>query len=320
MNTLMLAGAILIAASSPSDRAAIHADRVALASAQNGTKEITLGCLNTPIPTTPTGPTWSFESNSFTSSSPRVLRGTFWRKPCAAANDAQLILTFTVVSGAPFVCTSGPVLIQNSQQTDSFFFDTSPNTSTLDTLCSDLFVPTSVVIDERSNSFTFDDDAPFTFVYEAGEPGATVSVDGYNPAAYGLPGQAQPITGKLSGSYYSPARNGEGVLVEIGQTAARRTVFLTWYTYAGGAQRWIVGNVDYPSGASTVTVPLIITTGGQFGSAFSPAQVQASTFGTATVSFPTCTTMRFQWTENGGQSGDYSYQRLVSGLEGVACP
>lgn len=297
---------------------AIHAQR--MAEFANLPKEVTPGCLQTPIPVTPTGPTWSFEANTRTASSPRIVRGTFWRKPCATAGNAQLILTLTPITSTPFVCSVGPVLIQNSQQTDDISFDTSPNTSTTDSFCSDLFVPTSVVIEERSSSFTFDDDAPFTFAFETDQPSAIVNVGGYDPAAYNLPNQNQPIAGKLSGSYYSPARDGEGVLIEVGRIGLRRTFFLTWYTYAGGLQRWIVGNLDYAAGATVLTVPLFVTTGGQFGAAYNPAQVQASAFGSATVSFPTCSTMRFQWSENGGQSGVYDYQRLVEGVEGVACP
>lgn len=304
----------------------LHEERVrsALLIGQEATKEITVGCLATPIPTTPSGPTWVFEVNTGTNSSPEVVRGTFWRKPCSGANDAQLILTFVPLSGNPFVCSgSRTTLIQNAQQTDDFFFDTSPNTTSIDSVCGDLFVPTSVVIDERDNSFVFDDDAAFTFIYQGGVssvPTATVNVGPYDPAAYGQSTQPLPITGKLSGSYYDPARNGEGVLVEIGRLGTRRTIFVTWYTYANGTQKWIAGNVDYVSGAREVQVPLITTMGGQFGSAFNPSQVQVSSFGTVTVSFPTCGSMTFQWSETGGQSGTYNYVRLVEGLEGVACP
>lgn len=95
---------------------------------------------------------------------------------------------------------------------------------------------------------------------------------------------------------------------------------MTWYTYAGGLQRWIVGNVDYSAGTTEISVPLLLTTGGLFGAAFNPSQVQFSNWGSATVSFPTCTTMRFQWVENGGQVGSYNYRRPLEGLDGVRCP
>lgn len=303
-----------------------HAERIRtqLNNYQSVAKEITPGCLTTPIPTTPSGPTWTFEVNTGTTLSPEVLRGTFWRKPCAVAGNAQLVLTFTPVSGTPFACSgSRATLIQNSQQTNEFFFDTTPNATTLDSFCGDLFVPTSVVIDDRDNAFVFDDDAAFTFIYRSSLssiPNATVNVAAYDPLAYGQPNAPQAVTGKLGGHYYDPARNGEGVQIEIGRAGTRRTFFLTWYTYAGGQQRWVVGSADYAAGATQVTFPIFLTTGGQFGAAFNPSQVQVSSFGNATVSFPTCGTMKFQWIETGGQSATYNYVRLVEGLEGISCP
>lgn len=70
-----------------------------------------------------------------------------------------------------------------------------------------------------------------------------------------------PICGRLSGSYYDPARSGEGVPVEVGQVAMRPVLFLTRYTYAGSLQRWIAGNIDFDAGDTHVDVPLITTTG-----------------------------------------------------------
>jgi hypothetical protein len=176
-------------------------------------KEITPNCVAVPLSTAPSGPTWSFEVNTGGSSSPpSIVRGTFWRRPCAVSGDAQLLLTFTVVSGTPFVCGGlRVVLIQNAQQTNDVFLDTDPNNGLLDSFCGSLLVPTTTVLNEFNSSFVFDDDSSFSFVYLAGtsaSPNATVAVAGYNPADYGLPVLPQPISGKLSGSYYDPARNG----------------------------------------------------------------------------------------------------------------
>ncbi len=300
----------------------LHAARLSHSSGQilDATKEITPGCVAVPLPTIPSGPTWSGEVQ--TSSSERV-RVTLWRKPCATAGDAQLLVTFDPVVGSPFVCSTRVVIIQNGVQTDDLFLDTNPNNSSLDSFCGDLFVPTTVVINETDSALVFDDDAAFTFINKSGTSSSSdliLSIPAFDPGAYGLPTVVQPISGKLSGSYYDPARNGEGLLVEVGKIGTRRVFFATWYTYAGGLQRWIVGNIDYANGATQVVLPLIVTTGGQFGSAFNPSQVQVSNWGTATISFPTCSTMRFQWSENGGQSGVYNYQRSVEGLEGIACP
>jgi hypothetical protein len=286
-------------------------------------KEITIGCVATPLPTTPSGPSVSFEANVGTPGAPRVIRGVLWRRPCAGAGDAQLIITFTPVSGAPLLCHTEAELIQGGVRTDNFFFDTNPNSSALETFCANLTQSTSVVIDEREAGFTFDDDLAFTFVYEVDSnvgPDVAVNVPAYDPAAYGAVGGNLLLSGKFSGSYFDPARAGEGMLLEIGRVGARRTVFLAWFTYVGGVQRWLVGNVDIAAGVNSVVIPISVTSGGQFGAAFNPAQVQSTPFGSVTLSFPGCTQMRFQWVENGGQSGVFNYQRLVDGLDGVVCP
>ena len=323
MNKWTLSACTLIAATAGAPALAEDAP-IAFAAGEQS-EEITPNCVAVPLAAIPSGPTWSFDVNTAGSNSPpAVVRGTFWRKPCATAGDAQLLLTFSVVSGTPFVCGGlRVVLIQNSQQTNDVFLDSDPNNGVLDSFCGSLMAPTTTVLNEFNSSFVFDDDSAFSFVYLAGtsaSPNANVSVAGYNPADYGLPVLLQPISGNLSGSYYDPLRNGEGVLVEAGQVGTRRVFFLTWYTYAGGLQRWIVGNVDYVAGTTELNVPLLLTSGGLFGAAFNPSQVQWSNWGNATVSFPTCSTMRFQWVENGGQTGSYHYQRLLEGLDGVRCP
>lgn len=323
MNKWTLSACIVAVASSGA--AAFAEDAGSTYPEDTPNQEITPDCVALPLSTAPSGPTWSFDVNTAGSNSPpAVVRGTFWRKPCTAAGDAQLLLTFSVVSGTPFVCGGlRVVLIQNSQQTNEVSLDTDPNNGVVDSFCSSLLVTTTSVLNEVNSSFAFDDDSSFSFVYLAGtsaSPNASISVAGYDPADYGLPVLLQPISGNLSGSYYDPLRNGEGVVVEAGQQGTRRVFFLSWYTYAAGLQRWIVGNVDYLPGTTELNVPLLLTTGGLFGAAFNPSQVQWSNWGNATVSFPTCSTMRFQWSENGGQVGSYTYRRLLEGLDGVRCP
>lgn len=295
----------------------VFVDRVAAANLA-APKEITPGCLPTPITTTPAGPIWSFVQAT---SSTESFRATIWRKPCAGS-DAQLVVTFEPNAGTPFVCSSLVTLIQNGQQTDDLFLDTSPNSTSIDSVCGDLFVPTSAVIDERSSSFAFDDDQALTFVYEglSSFPDAVIQIPAYDPSQYGQTSGPVPFAGKLSGSYFDPTRSGEGVLLEIGQAGTRNVLFLSWYTYFAGQQRWIVGNVDFPANASTVTVPLLISSGGQFGTAYDPAQVQFSDWGTATLTFPTCSRLTMSWAEAGGETGTFNYQRLVDRLLGVPCP
>ena len=131
--------------------------------------------------------------------------------------------------------------------------------------------------------------------------------------------QIRSPSGNLSGSYFDPARPGEGLFIEIGQVGERRILFVSWYTYFQGTQRWIIGNVDFPPGATEVDVPLTITAGTGFGSNFNPANVQFTPWGNATFRFLSCTELGFDWASNDGETGSYSYVRLVDGLLGVGC-
>lgn len=280
-------------------------------------KEISVNCLPAPITTTPVGPTWTFEVQ--TGASARV-RGTAWRQPCAG-NDAQFILTLQPLQGTPFVCGSEVEINIGALRTDDIFLDVNPNDGVGTSFCGNLATTTSFVLHEFDSGFAFDDDAAFTWVYESDfGPDASSAIPAYDAALYpGGGGTSAAISGKYSGSYYAAARNGEGVLVEIGTIGARRVLFLTWYTYFQGQQRWLVGSVDLVAGATSASVPMVVTSGGQFGAAFDPGQVSVTPWGSVNVQFPSCSSMRFQWTDNNGASGLYNYTRGLESLDGVSC-
>jgi hypothetical protein len=288
-----------------------------LAALPDGLKEITRDCVPAPITTTPSGPSWTFEVQ--TGAAAR-LRGTAWRKPCAG-NDAQLIVTLQPLQGTPFVCGSEVEINLGALRTDDIFLDVNPNDGVGTSFCGNLAATTSFVLHEFDSGFNFDDDAAFTLVFESDfGPDASLAIPAYDPAQYGGGSSSAVITGKHSGSYFSAARNGEGVLVEIGTAGTRRVLFLTWYTYFQGQQRWMVGSVDMTAGATVVDVPMYLTSGGQFGAAFDPSQVTVTAWGSVNVQFPSCTSMRFQWTDLAGATGTYNYGRGLDGLEGVPCP
>lgn len=282
-----------------------------------GLDEISVNCLPAPITTTPVGPTWTFEVQ--TGASARV-RGTAWRQPCSG-NDAQFILTLQPLQGTPFVCGSDMEISIGAARTDDIFLDVNPNDGVGSSFCGNLATTTSFVLHEFDSSFAFDDDAAFTLVYESDfGPDASSAIPAYNASLYpGGGGTSAAISGKYSGSYYAAARNGEGVLVEIGTIGARRVLFVTWYTYFQGQQRWLVGSVDLVAGATSANVPLVLTGGGQFGAAFDPGQVSVTPWGSVNVQFPSCSSMRFQWTDNSGASGLYNYSRGLESLDGVPC-
>lgn len=286
--------------------------------ADSGLKELTRNCVAVPISTTPNGPTWTFEVQTAVGDR---LRGTAWRQPCDG-NDGQLILTLQPLQGTPFVCGSELQIVIGAARTDDLFLDVNPNDGVGTSFCTNLASTTSFVIYEFDNGFSFDDDGAFTLVYESDiAADASVAIPAFDPSLYAASSTGSSvISGKLSGSYYAASRNGEGVQVEVGSVGARRVLFLTWYTYFQGQQRWLVGSVDLASGATQATVPLFLTSGGQFGAAYDPTQISVSAWGSANVQFTGCTGMRFQWSQTSGASGSYDYVRGMDGLEGIRCP
>lgn len=279
-------------------------------------KEITPNCVATPLPTTPSGPSVSFEVQTAANARLRV---TAWRQPCTG-NDAQLVLTMQPLAGTPFVCGTEVEIVVGAFRTDDILLDVNPNDGVNTGFCAQLAQTTSFVIHEFDGQFTFDDDAAFTLVYESDVgPDGQVQVPAFDASQY-AGGTLVALSGKLSGSYYEPARDREGVLVEFGQVGGTRVAFLSWYTYFQGQQRWLAGNITYQPGATEVTIPLIVTSGGQFGNAYNPAQVQVTPWGNVTISFPNCRQMRFAWSETGGQSGLFQYQRPLDSLDGISCP
>lgn len=130
-----------------------------------------------------------------------------------------------------------------------------------------------------------------------------------------------PLAGNLSGTYYDPARSGEGFMVDFLDLGANRGhVFVSWYTYTDAGQAlWLTGNADVVAGAKEVIIPIIATTGGRFGPLFRSEDVRRSRWGTLTLRFPNCTTGVFRYTRaQDGQAGAYVTTRLGKSL-GVPC-
>jgi len=96
------------------------------------------------------------------------------------------------------------------------------------------------------------------------------------------------ISGGISGTWYLEARNGEGFLLDVApEVDGSWKVVATYYTYDGiGNPVWLIG--DAPALGSVASVPVVITDGGVFGSAFDPAAVSTLPWGTLEFSFNGC--------------------------------
>lgn len=129
-----------------------------------------------------------------------------------------------------------------------------------------------------------------------------------------------PMAGRLNGTYFDPARSGEGILVDFFDAGANKGVFVSWYTFDdAGNSLWLVGNATLAPNGTQVDVPLIVTRGGRFGPLFNAANITRTGWGTVNLRFPTCSSAILRYTRTSdGQTGQYTMSRLGP-ASGVSC-
>jgi predicted outer membrane repeat protein len=121
-----------------------------------------------------------------------------------------------------------------------------------------------------------------------------------------------------SGSFFSPTRGGEGILVQF---LPDGRVFLVWYTYdPQGNQFWIVSG-DVTVNGNVVTAQMLYpATTTRFGSQFNSSQISLQPWGTVTLTYTGCDNLTFAYSSTvaGFGTGQYNYQRLTR-LSGTTC-
>jgi len=276
-------------------------------------KEFTPGCLPTPIPVQPQG---QVATREIARPDGARMRISLWRYPCTGG-DAQAVITFAPLSGSPRV--DGIRLRQGGRE--ARFPDLLSQTAPLTFLFASIDAPVSAVI-SANLSPPFDDDCAFSIDYLprdgvaqslalAAETGAACALD------FGAAGAV--LSARLGGTWFDPARDGEGVLLDFFRFGEQLVAFVSWYTYEGGQQRYLVGNAGYAAGDRSVRLPLITTGGAQFGAAFRPGDVTRAAWGETTLSFADCRTLRMDWTRADGVAGTLNLMR-AGVADGVDCP
>ena len=123
-----------------------------------------------------------------------------------------------------------------------------------------------------------------------------------------------PILDVHTGAWFDPANSGRGFGLEISRASEGGTqplMVVHWYDYSEGKQIWLVGAAAFQWGDSTVTVPLQITSGAQFGAAFAPDQVQNDAeWGSVTIRFSDCHHGEFSFQSRLG-NGSYQLTRIT---------
>lgn len=158
-----------------------------------------------------------------------------------------------------------------------------------------------------SVSLTFPtcDTMELTYRKLGGEIGTQTLTRGFERAA---PAEC-PAQGGRGGTYYSEARNGEGVLVDFGRLGGASFEFFAWYTYDGGTQQWLVGSQPYTAGAASTVLDLFRTEGARFGNGFDTRDVVTTPWGRVTQRFIDCDTLELAYEKTGGESGTMLLKR-----------
>lgn len=110
---------------------------------------------------------------------------------------------------------------------------------------------------------------------------STATADSFEPDAAGF-----EINNALSGTWYNPARSGEGFMIDVGNAG---NIAISFYTYdKSGNQMWLIGpgHVD----GSVAVIDFYVTEGGIYGSGFDKDLVSEYHWGTGVFTFTECAT------------------------------
>lgn len=130
-------------------------------------------------------------------------------------------------------------------------------------------------------------------------------------------------TSGFSGAFYNPARDGEGIQLQIVDSGSESIAVVYWFTYdAEGNQVWLFGSgpVD---GDQMVFDSVLRPTGAEFGRGFDPSDISLESWGSAQLRFGSdCNVITFEYDSDNSSfgRGSVSLVRLYS-LEGASnCP
>jgi len=141
-------------------------------------------------------------------------------------------------------------------------------------------------------------------VFLGGTNGPGISFD-ETAADFSIPGSqvasirlSRVVDGGHSGSWYNPARDGQGLVLDITHDTDGEGLraMVSWYHYTAdgsGDQLWLVG--VGPVIGDTAVVDLVTTEGAQFGTAFDAADVAVTRWGQVRIQFLSCTQAVLTW-------------------------
>ncbi|MBK9654269.1 MAG: DUF1800 family protein [Rhodanobacteraceae bacterium] len=116
----------------------------------------------------------------------------------------------------------------------------------------------------------------------------------------------------ISGTWYDPAQNGQGFVIQHIVSNGQPALLATWFTYLDGKARWLIG-VGTPSG-SGASIPLSITSGADFPPRFVASAAQIQPWGQLVLNFADKNRGTATWTSSfaGFNNGSMPIERLTT--------
>lgn len=272
----------------PDDEAALLAAE-AKAAAGMAPKEINQSCgLVAPLPTTPSGPTWSAEVNDvFFGMQNAKFRMTAWRTACPDG-DHQLMLTIEPGPGG----TNLPDLFtvqQNGRNYNTFLVRDAAGAHAPPGITSKATYLLRFLGDQ---SATFDDDAALTITYLGLSTSGRARIE-VPPAPTSTNPPPQPnvaLSDLLDGAWFNPGHTSQGLLLDVARqdgvvsgawfTADPQTGVREWFTFLG------------PIEGSAAQVEIYRTDGVRF---LQNAPTTDVVVGQGTIRFTSCSEASFEF-------------------------
>ena len=121
----------------------------------------------------------------------------------------------------------------------------------------------------------------------------------------------------LSGSYFLPSRNGEGIVV---QWLPNGDVLVVFFTYDDNDnQMWVIG-IGQANGSTVTMDALYASSYTKWGTQFDPAEVTLSPWGTFTLTWTICGGVQFVYNSTVGTFGSATREYIrLSTIRGTSC-
>jgi len=156
-------------------------------------------------------------------------------------------------------------------------------------------------------------------VWEQEDNSATQAEGEFEIFATSLSANGYVLNNGITGSWYDPAHDGEGWMIE---RLAGDQVLAVWYTYRPDApvQAWMVAT-GHTVNNRVVLDSVQITSGGVFGPAFDPAAVQRTDWGGYAIEFDDCNSAQASYTSvrPGFGAGYLGGVRRITNVDGLNC-